>query len=349
VHEEEVAGVLLLAHALDHTGGHGHRGYPRRPYHGVDLPAAHALHDLTEEHSPGSAEDEGYKAQEHYLEGGRREEVFGAHGGAHGKTQEDGGGVQDLVLGGLVEPLGDAALPEQVAEHEGAYQGDAHGQDEAGRYGGDYGEEDALNPAHGTEGVHADGTVGLCGEETDDRRLDEGHKGHVAVRRNRNRPKDLGRKLHGEVDAGRAVGAAYDGDGRCLFHREAHHHGAEEGDEYTKLRRRTKKEGERVRKEGRKVRQGSDSHEDDDRVDFVLRAVEEVSEEAPFVHDARQGQVDEEASEGYGYQEKGLKSPADGKVEEDEGDQEHGYVAPREPRKAGGTGKAAYGFKVDVH
>jgi hypothetical protein len=24
-------------------------------------------------------------------------------------------------------------------------------------------------------------------------------------------------------------------------------------------------------------------------------------------------------------------------------------VAPREPRKAGGAGKAAYGFKVDVH
>ncbi len=330
MHEEEVAGVLLLAHSLDDAGRHGDGRDARRSDHGVDLAAREDFQGLAEEDASGRAADEGHQAQDDDLQRRRRQEGLGLHRRAHRQAQEDRRGVEDLVLGRQAQALRDAALPQEVAEHEDADEGHRRRQDEARGDGADDGEEDPLRLAHRTEVVHADGPVRLRRQGLDDRRLDERHEGHVAVGRHGNRSQDLRRQFHRQVDARRAVGPSDDGDAGRLFHREAHHHGAEEGDEDAQLGRRPQEEGDGVGQQGREVRQGSDSHEDDDGVDFVLGPEEDVVEKAPFVHDARQGQVDEDAAEGDGHQQEGLEALADGQVEQDEADDEHDEIARRE-------------------
>ena len=287
MHEQEVRRVLALAHALDDAGRHGDGRDSRRADHGVDLAARDDFQDLAEDDASGGAADEGHQSEDDDLERRRRQEGLRLHRGSHGEAQEDRRGVEDLVLCRLAQTLRDAALPEEVAEHEDAHERHRRRKDEARRHGADDGEEDPFRLPYGTEVVHTDRPVGLGRQGLDDRRLDERHQRHVAVGRHGHRSQDLGRHLHGQVDARRAVGPADDGDARRFLDGEADHHGPEEGDEDAQLRRRAEEEGDRVRQEGREVRQGSDAHEDDDGVDFMLRPEEDVVQEAPFVHDAR--------------------------------------------------------------
>ena len=264
------------------------------------------------------------------------------HGGSHRQSEEDGGGVEDFVLRRKTQPVRDPAFPHEVAEHEDAHQRHRRRQDEARRHGGDDGEEDLLELRYGAKAVHPDLPVFTGGEHLDDRRLDERHEGHVAVRRHRHRPKDLRRELHGEVDARRAVRSPDDGDGRRFLHREAHDHGTEEGDEDAELRRRTEEERDGVGQQGREVRKGSYAHEDDDGVDFMLRAEEDVPQKASVVHDAREGQVDEETAESDGHQQQGLKALAYGEVEHGQRHEEHDDVTAGESGKAGGCENLSY-------
>ena len=53
VHEQEQAGVLLLAHPVDHPAGHGEGGYARRADHGVDLFGGEEVEELGEEDAAG--------------------------------------------------------------------------------------------------------------------------------------------------------------------------------------------------------------------------------------------------------------------------------------------------------
>lgn len=330
VHEQEVAGVLLLRDPLHYPCSHGNGRDSSRTDHGVDLSSAPLLHELPEEDSSTRAEDEGHKAQQDDLQGGYCEEFVRVHGRAHGEAEEDGRGVQYFVLRRKAEPVRDAALPQEVAEHEDSHKGDRCGEDESRRHGGDDGKEDLLKLRDWPKGVHADGTVRLRGEQLDHRRLDEGDEGHVAVGRHSYCPQDLGREFHGEVDARGAVRSSDDGDGGRFLDGEAHEHGAEEGDEDAELRCRAEEKGDGVGKQGREVRQGSYAHEDDDGVDFVFRAEEDVPEKAAVVHDPREGKVDEQAAESYGNEEQGFESLADGEVEHDERHEEHDEMSPRE-------------------
>ena len=258
---------------------------------------------------------------------------FSVHRRSHGEAEEDGRGVQYLVLRREVEPFRDAALPKQVAEHENSHEGDGRWEDEPRGHRGDDGEEDLLKLRHRAEGVHSDGPVRLCGEHLYHRRLDEGDEGHVAVGRHSYSPEDLGGEFHGEVDARGAVCSSDDGDGGRFLDGESHEHGSEEGDEDPELGRRSEEKGDWVGEQGREVREGSYAHEDDDGVDFVFRAEEDVPEKAAVVHYPREGKVDEKAAESYGDEEQGFKSLAYGEVEHDKRHDEHDEMSPREARE----------------
>ena len=71
------------------------------------------------------------------------EESFAVHRDADRGAEEDRHDVDDLVLGGLRQPLGDAALAQEVAQHQHADQGGRrrHQQDDHDR---DHGGEDQL-------------------------------------------------------------------------------------------------------------------------------------------------------------------------------------------------------------
>lgn len=333
MHEEEVAGVFFLAHALHHPGGHGDRRHSRRPDHGVDLSPAYHFHGLTQHDASGGAEDEGHEAEDDDLDGSHGEEIFRAHGGSHRQAEEDGGGVQDFVLSRLVQPFCHPALPKEVPEHEGSDQGHRRGKKQPCRHGAHDGEEHPFKLGDGAELIHPDTPVRLGGEQTDHRRLDQGDQGHVAVGGHRHSPQDLGGQLHGEVDACGAVGTAYDGDGRRLLHVEAEKQRAEQGDEDTQLGRRSQKEGDGVGQKGREVCQRAYTHEDDHGVDLMFCSEKDITQKASLVHDTRKGQVDQQASKSDGNQQQGFKSLHDGQVEHDEGHQQHDHVPPRKARE----------------
>ena len=246
----------------------------------------------------------------------------------------------------LAQSFRGSALAQQVAEHQRADQRHAGRKHQAGHDGADDGEQDLLALADGAELAHHDAAVLLRREHPNERRLDQRDEGHVAVGRNGDGAQNLLlSQLHGQVDARGAVRAADDADARGLLDVEGHVEaeafgdgadpvGPDEGDEHAELRGSAQQERDRVRDEGAEIRQGAYPKEDDDGVDLVLRAEVNGPQEPKRgvfrrgqVHDAGQGQVDQQAAEGDGNEEQGLKPLADSQVEQDEGDDDHDEVA----------------------
>ena len=60
--KQEVAGVVLLAHRLGDTGGHGHGGNTGGADKGVDLFLQEQVHKLGQQHAACGAEGESHNA-----------------------------------------------------------------------------------------------------------------------------------------------------------------------------------------------------------------------------------------------------------------------------------------------
>ena len=69
---------------------------------------------------------------------------------------------------------------------------------------------------------HLDTALGLGGQRTHDRRLNERDKRHVGIRSHCNGAEQMGCESPGDIDGGGAIGAADDTDGRCLREGEVH-------------------------------------------------------------------------------------------------------------------------------
>ena len=63
VHEQVVAGVVLLTDLLGNTGGHGNGGNTGRADQRVDLAVGDNAHDLAEDDTACGADTEGHDAQ----------------------------------------------------------------------------------------------------------------------------------------------------------------------------------------------------------------------------------------------------------------------------------------------
>ena len=104
---------------------------PAEPMRGIDLLLEEQVHELGQQDAAGGAEAEGHHAHEHDLDG-----LEGQEGGAGGRcadadAKEDGDDVDELILNGLAQPLRDAALLKEVAQHEAGNEGGGRGTSSA--------------------------------------------------------------------------------------------------------------------------------------------------------------------------------------------------------------------------
>src|SRR5690606_36862751 len=148
-------------------------GYARGADERVDLFLEKQVEEFRHEQATGGGDGEGDDAQADDHERLRFEEVCASHGDAHGGAQEYGDDVDDLILRGLDQALGDQALAEEVAQHEHADQRGGGGHQQDAENGDHHGEDEFLQLGDFSERLHADAAFLRAGEGAHDGRLDE--------------------------------------------------------------------------------------------------------------------------------------------------------------------------------
>ena len=334
VHEQEVGGVLLLAHGLGHTGGHGHGGHAGRADQRIDLAAGDSVHHVAQNQTAGSGQQEGGQAQHNDAQslGGQEGAAHGLE--AHGQAQGDGDDVDEGVLGGVGQALGNAALTEQVAQHEHTDQGGGvgHQQNDEDSHGD--GEDDLLGLGHLAQLSHLHLTGLLGGQGLHQRRLDHGNQRHIGVCRDGDGGQQPHSQLGSRQNGGRAVGAADDADGGGLSGCEAQDQSHQEGGEDAQLSGSAQQQGHGVGQQRTKVGHCANSHEDNRRIDGPLDALIEHPHEADGTtvgsgvidrlgKQAGDGQVCQQHTEGDGNHQQRLIALADAHVQQHTGDEQH--------------------------
>ena len=272
MHEQVVAGVVLLADLLGNTGGHGNGGNTGGADERVDLAVGDNAHDLAQENTAGGADTEGDDAQNDDLNGLDVQEGGGVGGAANGEAEEDRDDVHQLIAGGLGDTLNNAGLLHQVAHHQAADQNGGVRQGQGNDDGDDDGEQDLLGLGDTAGGRHDDLTLFFSGQSLHDGRLDNRHQRHVAVRGNRDGAQQVRGQLGGDVDSGGAVRAADDADSAGLLVRKAQDLSADEGEEDAQLCGSAQQQAGRAGDQRLKVGHRADAEEDQRRVDAQLNA-----------------------------------------------------------------------------
>ena len=216
VHEQEVGGVLLLAHVLSYTGGHRHGGHAGGANQGIDLALGEHIHYVAQDQAASSGQQEGGEAQDNDTTGLEGEEAFAHSLKANRQAQGDGDDVNKSVLSGVGQTVGDAALTEQVAQHEHTDQGSGVGDEQHHENGNRNGEDDLLSLRYLAQLAHLDLTGLLGGQQLHQRRLNHGNQSHVGVGRNGNGGQEFHSQLGGGKNSGGAVSAADNADGGGL-------------------------------------------------------------------------------------------------------------------------------------
>ncbi len=346
MHEQEVGGILLLAHVLGHTGGHRHGGHAGGADQRIDLALCQHIHHVAQDQAAGGGQQEGGQAQRDNGQGLEGQEAGSGGLEAHGQAQRDGNDVDEGVLGGVGQALGNAALTEQVAQHKHTDQGGGVGNQQHHKDGHGDGEDDLLGLRHLAQLAHLDLAGLLGGQQLHQRRLDHGDQGHVGVSRNGNGRQELHRQFRSGQDGGRAVGAADDADGGGFSGLKAQHQSHQEGGKDAQLSGGAQQQGGGVGQQGAKVRHRADSHKDNRRVDGVLNALIEHPHETystavrggvihRLVEQAGDGQVGQQHTEGDGNQQQGLEALANAHVQQHTGDNQHKSGLPVQSGKAG--------------
>ena len=148
VHQQEVGRILLLAHGLGYTSRHGNSGHTSGTDQGVDLLLGEHVHQLGKEHAASGAETKGHNTHSQDGQSLHAQEGSSGSGSTHGSAQEDGDDVHQLVLHGLAETVGDAALLGQIAEHQAGDQRRGGGNQQRHKDGDHDGEDDLLGLGH---------------------------------------------------------------------------------------------------------------------------------------------------------------------------------------------------------
>ena len=279
MHQQEVGGVLLLAHHLGDPGGHGNGGNAGGADKRVDLLLREHVHQLSQQHAASGAKTEGDNAHGKDQQGAGVQEVLGGGGGANGDAKEDGDDVHQLVLDGLIEALHNAALLHKVAKHQAAHQRGGRRQHEGHEDGDHDGEQYLLGLRDRAQLLHLDPALLLGGQSLHDGRLDHRHQGHIAVRSHGDGPEKVRGKLCGGVDGRGAVRAADDADRGGLRAGEDGKPGRNVCDEDTQLGSGAQEQGLRVGDKGGEI--GARAHADEDKagIDAQLHAQVQVVEQ----------------------------------------------------------------------
>ena len=273
MHQQEVGGVLLLAHHLGHTGGHGDGGHAGGADEGIHLASGGKVHHVAENHAAGGGQAEGEQAQEDDLQGilGKEAVVGGLE--ANRQAQSDGNDVHQGVLGGVGQTVAHAALPEQVAQHEHADQRSGVGHQQNHEDCNQNGENDLFRFGDRTELRHLDLAHLFGGEQLHNGGLDQRDQGHIRVSRDGNGREQVRCQFRGRQNSRGAVRAADDADGRRLAGLKAQSQSHQEGGEDAQLSGSAQQQGHGIGQQGAEVRHCADSHKDNRRVDGVLNAL----------------------------------------------------------------------------
>ena len=123
VHQQEVRRIGALAFLLGDTRGHRNGGDAGRAYQRVDLAAGELVHQLAEQDAAYSGELKGKQAEDDDLDGLERKEAGVERRCTDGGGQKDRDDVHQSILRRVGKSVGQAALLEEIAEHEAAEQG----------------------------------------------------------------------------------------------------------------------------------------------------------------------------------------------------------------------------------
>ena len=346
VHQQVVAGVVLLADLLGNTGGHRHGGNTGRADERVDLAVGDNAHDLAQQHTACGADAEGDDAQNDDLDGLQVQEGRGVGGAADGEAQEDGDDVHQFVAGGLGDTLDHAGFLHQVAHHQAADQQGGVRQRQGNDDGNDDGEQNLLGLGNLARGFHNDLTFFFGSQRLHDGRLNDRHQRHVAVRRHGNGAQQVRGQLGGNVDSGGAVGAADDTDGGSLAVGEAEDLSADKGEEDAQLCGSAQQQAGGAGDQRGEVGHGADAQEDqrgvnaqlDAQVDVVRHAaggtqqgpvdVVGLVDEDVHVENAVQRQVGHQHAKADGQKQQRLKLLGNGQVQQHAGHGDHDGILP---------------------
>ena len=263
MHEQEVAGIVLCADLLRNTRRHGNSGDAGRADQRVDLAAGDNAHSLAEQAACSSTERESDKTESDDLEGRDIQECLRAGGSTDGSTQKDNDDVHQSVGSSVGQLADNAALTEEVAQHEHTDKGSRRGKDHTHDNCNNDGEKDPLELGDRSELRHPDLALLVCGQRAHDGRLNDRDKGHIGVGGDSDgSEKFCLSQLGAEEDRGRAVGTADDGDRGRGFAVEAQSDRAEVCAEDTELRGSAEQEAHGIGDQGTEVRHGADAHED---------------------------------------------------------------------------------------
>ena len=270
MHQQEVAGIGLLAHLLADPGRHRHGGHAGGADEGIDLLLQEQVHELGQQHAACGAEAEGHHAHAHNGQGLGAEEGGAGGGRTHADAQEDGDDVHQLVLHGLAEAVQHAALLGQVAEHQAGDQRRGGGHQQGHKHRDHNGEQDLLPLADLPQGLHDDLPLLLSGQGLHDGRLDDGHQGHVGVGRHGDGTQQCRGQHGGDEDGRGAVRAADDAHGGGLRAGEAQQAAAQIGQENAQLSGSAQQQALGVGDQGAEVGHGAHAHEDQAGIDAQL-------------------------------------------------------------------------------
>ena len=272
MHQQEVAGIGLLSHLLADAGRHGNGGHTGRADEGIDLFLQEQVHELGQQHAACGAEAEGHNAHAHDHQRLGIEEGGAGGGGAYADAKEDGDNVHQLVLHGLAEPVGNAALLGQITEHQTGDQRRGGGYQQRHKDGDHDGEDDLLFLADHAQGFHDDLAFLLGGQRLHDRRLDHRHQRHVGIGRHGDGAQQRRSQHGGDEDGGGAVGTADDAHGTGLSAGEAQIAAAYIGHKDAQLRGSAQQQALGVGDQGAEIGHGAHTHEDETGVNAQLDA-----------------------------------------------------------------------------
>ena len=262
MHEQVVAGVVLLADFLGNTGSHRNGGNTGGTDQRVDLAVGDDAHDLAQDDAASGADTESNDAQDDDLDSLDVQEGRSVGGAANREAQEDGDDVHQFVAGGLGDTLNNAGLLHQVAHHQAANQDSSIRQGQGNDDGNDDGEKDLLGLGNAAGCGHDDLTFFFRGQGLHDRRLDNRHQRHVAVCRNRDGTQQVRGQLGGNIDSGGAVSTTDDADSTGFLVGEAQDLSANEGEEDAQLSSSAQQQAGGTCDQRLEVGHGTDAQED---------------------------------------------------------------------------------------
>ena len=157
VHQQEVGRISLRTYLLRYTGCHRNSGYTGRTDQRIDLASGKLAHKLYLSSTPPAVpKANATRPRTTILMVLHVQESLCAGGCAYGSTQQDNYDVHQRVGGSLCQLLYNAALTEQVTEHQHTYQRSCGGKQQTNNNGNDDREQDLLQLGNRTKLLHLD-------------------------------------------------------------------------------------------------------------------------------------------------------------------------------------------------